>query len=331
MKRSIQYAFIAAFSSLLLTSCCSPQFMVDDDVYVLKNNKLPIGESLNDETSYSSFRNNRENNSVSSTFYDDEFLMRDRFHRDNWLFSMGYGNPYYSGWMFGSRPNWGIPYYSPYMYGYVNPIYMYDPFGSPYGFYPTAYNSWYYGGNYGYGPYGGFGNQYGNNQGFNFNTSGTYTTNYNHHSGPRGSGGGFGNPNGRLEGNTIKSLNNTNTGLTAHTNRPSIQRKVENTSVIGENFKPRANNLTRENAQQTRINTNYKPTSNRGINNPSSTYSNEPRGTRPSSTPQRSNDFRQHNGDNRLDTPSRSNGGGSINNGGGRSGGSPANSGGRRN
>jgi hypothetical protein len=303
--------------------------MVDDDVYMMKNNKLPVGESLNDETSYASYRNNRDNRTVSSSFYDDEFLARDRFHRDIWMFSMGFGNPYYNNWMFGSRPNWGFPYDSPYMYGYVNPLYLYDPFGSPYGFYPTAYNPWYMGGNYGYGFNGGY-YGYGNGAGYTFNNSGNTYTSYNHHSGPRGTTAGFGNPSNRLQGNTVKSINSNLNEVSSYNNRTSIQPKVDNNTVIGDNYKPTGNNFSRGGSVFSKPEVSYKPTSDRGIRNPSTINSGEIRGNHPSQSPQRTIEMR-NNGGGRIDSPSRSNSGNSPSNGNGRSGGSPSNTGGRRN
>lgn len=303
--------------------------MVDDDVYMLKNNKLPIGESLTDESSYASYRNNRYNKTVSSSFYDDDFLDRDHFRRDIWAFSMGYGNPYYNNWMYGSRPNWGFPYYSPYMYGYVNPIYMYDPFGSPYGFYAPAYNPWYMGGNYGYGN-GNYGYGYNYGDGFNYNNSGNYSVQYNHHSGPRGTTAGFGNPTNRIQGNTVKSAAFNDNGLSSYKDRTPVQRKIDNSSVVGDNYKPRDNNLSRGSSQVNKPDVNYKPTDDRGIRNPSSINSNEIRGNQNNHSPQRNTEMRGNSGG-RLESPGRTNGGSAPSNGGGRSGGSPANTGGRRN
>lgn len=302
--------------------------MVDDDVYMIKSNKLPVGESLTDESSYASYRNNRDGRAVSS-FYDDEFLSRDRFHRDFWMFSMGYGNPYYSNCMFSMNPNCGIPYYSPYMYGYVNPIYMYDPFGSPYGYYPTAYNPWYMGGNYGYGYYGGY-YGYGYGSGYNPYNSGNTNISYNHHSGPRGTSAGFGNPANRVQGNTIKSLNNnSNNNFISKDNPAPLQRKVDNNMVIGDNYKPN-NNLSRNGGGLNKKEVNYKPTVDRGIRNPATINSGEIRNNKPTHSPQRNNEMRG-NGGGRIDSPGRSNDGNAPSNGGGRSGTSPSNTGGRRN
>lgn len=330
MRTFYKLAFISIFTASSLSSCYSPKFMVDDDVYILKNNKLPVGESLNDESSYASYRHQRTDETVSSSLYDDEFINRQNFHRDIWMFSMGYNNPYYNNWMFGYRPNFGFPYNSPYMYGYVNPLYMYDPFGNSYGFYSPAYNPWYMGGNYGYGSNWGM-NGNGNPMGYN-NYSGNYTVQYNHHSGPRGSNAGFGNPAGRLQGITLKSTQqpNNNNGLIS---RNSAPKRIDNSVVVGQYSKPITASPSRNN-NNSRLNVNYKPTSDRGIRNPTlSSSSVESRSTQHSPSGQRNTDSRGNYGGGRIDTPSRSNGGGTPSIGSGRSGSgsAPSNSGGRRN
>lgn len=339
MKAFVKLTFLVACGTLLLSSCYSPKLMVDDDVYILKNNKLPVGESLNDETSYSSYRNKKENRSVSSTFYDDEFFIRDRFHRDNLMFGMGWGNPYYNNWMYGNRPYYyySYPFYSS-MSGSINPIYLYDPFGSMIGFYPTAYDYWYFGGNYSpwiYGNNYGYGNAwnnygYGNNLGYNYNNPGNTYIHYNHHSGPRGTTAGFGNPSNRLQGNMVKTMTQPGKEINALSNRTPVQRKVDNTSVIGDNPKPKDLKPARNNTVDSRTNPGLKPTSDRGIRTPSPTIENGARGTRPTHAPTRSNEIRNNNGGGRIDTPNRPSNGGSPSNGGGRSGGSPSNTGGRR-
>jgi uncharacterized membrane protein YgcG len=334
MKSKIYLLIIVAANLLFLSSCYSPKFMVDDDVYVLKSNSLPIGESLNDESSYSNYRKNRANRTVSPSIYDDNFSIRDRFHRDNWMFGFGYSyynRPNY--WQNSYRPSWGYPY-SPYMsMGYSNWFYFNDPFIYEYGFYPTAYSPYYYGGNYGYGNSYGYynGSNYAN--GYSNNNGGFISGSTNNHSGPRGTIGGFGNPGNRLEGNTLKSIqiNNPNSGIAYE--RPINSRKVENTAVIGQNAQPSRESNMIHSTSVGRKEINYTPTEDRGIRTPSSVSNSRSNSSRPSATqsPARQIDFRENSGGGRIESPSRPSGGNSPSNNGGRSGGSPASNSGRRN
>ena len=45
-----------------LSSCASISHTVDDDVYVTKGVEIPVDESLNDETSYTAYKYNKERN-----------------------------------------------------------------------------------------------------------------------------------------------------------------------------------------------------------------------------------------------------------------------------
>ena len=71
MMKSSKILIVLPVLSLLIASCYSPKLLVDDDVYVLKSNELPVGESLNDETSYSTFKNKQNAGMVSSNYYNN--------------------------------------------------------------------------------------------------------------------------------------------------------------------------------------------------------------------------------------------------------------------
>jgi hypothetical protein len=330
MKKYILRFSILVLTALLVQSCYSPKFMVDDDIYVMKNSMISVGESTSDETSYASYRNQRDNRAVSNHFYNDDLFFHPHFRRSFWHMGFGMNNMFYRPG-FGHMSSFGFPYYSPYMYGGINPIYMYDPFGDPFGFYPMMYDPWFYGYNnhYGYSSW--------NNNGWytNGNTGGTNTFT-NHHSGPRGSVSGIGNPGGRSSGSAVvKSLQGANYPSTQNT-YGSVQRKrIDNTSNIGQSIRE-TNTLKPVNqtsVQSIRPNR-LTPTMDRNI---------RPSGTPTTVSPTRpgmnnsTNPARNNNAPGRMDNPglrgntppSGTNGGG--NSGGGRSGGTPAAGGGRRN
>lgn len=91
MKSFLYLAFIAlSFSTL--TSCLSPKTLIDDDVYVVKNSALPVGESLNDESSYSSYRYKRDNNLLNSSVYMTDQFYQSMFYKNSFY---GYGRDNY--------------------------------------------------------------------------------------------------------------------------------------------------------------------------------------------------------------------------------------------
>jgi len=257
--------FSAVFSlSLVLTSCYSPSLMSDDDIYIIRTNEVPVDESVNDETSYANFKSRNNGSALTASFYADDPGLFGRFpyYSDMWWFGMGYGNPYYFHSM--CRPgSWGIPYYSPYMYGYINPIYMVDPFGSPYGFYPTAYSPWYLGGLYDFPMYGW------NSVSGSFNGS---TLQYNHQSGPRGTISGFGSPE-RPFGNTLKSTSPhdiTHPGIPSET---LFHSRLDNQQVIGQNRPLRTPTFSRGDLNNQKMNE-LRPVSDRGIQTPGNNLNN---------------------------------------------------------
>lgn len=153
--------------SLGLVSCMSTRTYYGDDVYVVKPNELPVGESATDQTSYSSFKNRTREGRVSTVYYAVPF---------NYLGMDCYNTLF---WNTGCR--YGFAYgYNPYG-AFYNPhnFYGYDPFFNPY----FAY----------YNPYGYYGNSYYgyNNYGLAYNQP---SSNGVRIQGPRHSGGGFANP-----------------------------------------------------------------------------------------------------------------------------------------
>jgi hypothetical protein len=256
-------------------------------------------------------------------------MTRRDFHREHWMYGMAYGFYYYNT-PFGVHPSL---FYSPFNYGYMNPYYMYDPFGSPYGYYSSFYDPFYYGN--GYYTYGyGYGNGY-NYQNSNYGNpyQGSYTVLSNHHSGPRGSTSGFGNPNGRLQGNVLKTVQNPNPSSASNANfeglRPTTQKALDRSKIIGEEVRG-ANNIALKPANTINSPTRqYRSTVDRGINSPSNTANSFNHNT--NTQPVHHN---AGNGGGRIDNMSGPRGSGSTNGGGnsgsGRSGGGSPSGGTRR-
>jgi hypothetical protein len=330
MMKSSKILIVLPVLSLLISSCYSPKLLVDDDVYVLKNNELPVGESLNDETSYATFKNKQNTGMVSSNYYNNfDDLSYYPLCRNASYFYMGCGCSFYAYSHFYSNRPYNQFGYSPYFYSPYAPF-GYDPFYNSMGFYnPYGYNP------YGFNPYGGYGYGYGNYGNSSYNP-GTVTTNYNHHSGPRGTSSGFGNPSGRPQGNTVKS-----TFASTSTNKPIHQstasnRKIDPTLVVGQT-KPVGPSLTPTSGRITTSKPiNYTSTSDRGVRSTtsgSSTISNSER----TNSPSRGGSIGGNESGGRVNSGTISGGsrGGSSGTSGGSSGGrsgggSPSNSG-RRN
>ncbi|MES2799417.1 MAG: hypothetical protein V4638_05325 [Bacteroidota bacterium] len=207
--KNYSYLFsLFGLSLFTLTSCYSSKFMVDDDVYVVKPNEIPVGESLTDETSFTNFKTNRSNG-VSSTYNNDYYIINNSFNNSPFFSSM-FG---FSRWN-NYRPN-NVIFYSN-QFGF-----SYDYWDSYYGFYDPYYSNYnsYYGF---YSPYNGFGyNQNGyygsSNQWGSNNNGGSGTIAHNQHNGPRGTiTGGFGNSN-RLQGDSKVKSTTVNTPTTVST------------------------------------------------------------------------------------------------------------------
>jgi uncharacterized protein YjdB len=330
MMKSSKILIVLPVLSLLISSCYSPKLLVDDDVYVLKSNELPVGESLNDETSYATFKNKQNAGMVSSNYYNNfDDLSYYPLCRNASYFYMGCGCSFYAYSHFYSNRPYNQFGYSPYFYS-PNAPFGYDPFYNSMGFYnPYGYNP------YGFNPYGGYGYGYGNYGNTSYNP-GTVTTNYNHHSGPRGTSAGFGNPSGRPQGNTVKS-----TFASTPTNKPIHQstvsnRKIDPTLVVGQT-KPVRPSLTPTSGRITTSKPiHYTSTSDRGVRSTtsgSSTISNSGR----TNSPSRGGSIGGNESGGRVNSGTISGGsrGGSSGTSGGSSGGrsgggSPSNSG-RRN
>jgi len=206
--KSIAYFSMIILGVLSLTSCFAPKTLVDDDVYLVKNSALPVGESLTDETSYSSYRFRRDNNSYGTNVYQGDFASYSFYSMDICFYNSvsGFRN---RNFMYGTRMNpWGTPYFS-FDYGYA------------YAFLGKTYLG-YYGalGYLNYTP----GNNYDN--GFYTSTGYSGTPEFkNAFSGPRSSISGFSNQYGRQNPTTLKSSsynsgNSTKPGIiSSHSSR----------------------------------------------------------------------------------------------------------------
>lgn len=235
--------------------------LVDDDVYIVKNSELPVGESLTDETSYSTYQYRKNSDMVSDDYYfDDRNYLYTNNCYDNFYWNRGCGCSYYAWNMYNA------PYYSPYGFGtpslyyghgfynafgnYVydpfSGMYLYNPYYDPYGYYGSIYNPYYYGSGYNYG------GPYGYNQ---------PTVNYNHHSGPRGSLSGFSNTSGRTSPGTLK-MSTQNEVASYNPNYKSEYRVKKSDAPIGANQVVRANNAEISRNVNT-VKPNYRPTTER--------------------------------------------------------------------
>jgi hypothetical protein len=210
-----------------LSACASISNAVDDDVYVTKGVEIPVNESLNDETSYTSYKYNKERENGTTQYvtnnYGNNYGYRTGYnnygynpygyspyygyqphygynsHHRPWRYVPGYGRSYvgYSphfGFSYSSGFGFGMGYgyspygYSPYGYGYGNG-YGYNPYGyNPYNYNPYNYNPYGYNNPYQYNGSNN-GNHTGNSSsGGNWGNSTSSSTT--HYRGPRGSSGG---------------------------------------------------------------------------------------------------------------------------------------------
>lgn len=222
--KNLIHVSIFALALGSLNSCASISNVADDDVYVVKPSQIPMGESLDDETSYMAYKYKKDQNNNLTTYrnpnvgafgmgyaygyrnYNDPFLFNPYMYNPYGFYDpYGYYSPYgHYGSGLGYIPGYGWsyigpnPYYGGY-YGYHNyfgnsiwgnPYYGY---GSGYGYYGGGmYGSGFWGGNPYYGGY--YGGYYGNNNNGwgNGGNAGGGSTSYNHYRGPRGGGSGGG-------------------------------------------------------------------------------------------------------------------------------------------
>lgn len=323
MKSIGIFAGLLGLIALGTTGCYSPQFMSDDDVYIVKESALPVGESLNDPRNYSTFRNHKINRSVSSTYYNDlnNFgFGGNYFSSSYWLLGMGFYNPYFRNYSF------GIPYCSPYMFGGCSPVYMIDPFGSMYGFYPISNYPMYYGGNYFFGNYYGYNNY--DPYGTGFHNYGGSTTAYNFHSGPRGGLSGIANPGGRSTGPVILKSSSS----ISSTSRPEMGRIDANHRIATLSMNVSSPALLRPASQQ-QINSRFTPSDGRVIRSNNTSPSTIGRTIQ---SPGRIDNNPSNRGGSMLENSSPrgsggTNPGGGSNGGSGRSGGNSGGGTGRRN
>jgi hypothetical protein len=301
MKNLIQIS-VFFFLATGLTSCYSVGKVIEDDVYVMKSVSLPIGESLDDESSYSAYKYKKKRNQPKNEYYDGNTA--GIYRNNNFMqprFGMMYGSGFYS---------MGRPYYHGYnMYNYHGSFYggmhdpfynpCFDPFYNPYSPYGCGYSSWGspgWGNNYYSGiGYGAFGNPWGmggnvvfiNNNNFNSGGNGLSSSNNNVFYGPRGSAigtSGTGNRSGstgKLK-STSTNVNSSNVG-SSNTGRNSQSVGTRNNTPSSVSSRP-----VSERAIQQRPG--YQGTQSRGGStiNTNPTRSTSPaREIRPSATPSR--------------------------------------------
>lgn len=254
----------------LLSSCSSiynGNLSGGDDLYSVKETAVPLGESINDDLSYASYKYqkqqaNRNSNTAQNTVYSNNYADFYSPYANNYYGGMGFRHPmfsfglsnygYYSCYgypsylSYGYNPyyGWGTYPYSSFGYGYGHSPYGYNPYGyNPYGYNPYGYGYYgngYYGNNY----YGN--NYYGNssNNNWNNNSSGNTSTGI-HYSGPRSnnSGGGI---------VTRKDIPNT-VGMATHTPTPIMSSTSNITNVrpnmkLTDGLKPETATFNRSNA-----------------------------------------------------------------------------------
>jgi len=254
--RTISHITLIFSLVLGLASCYSEKLLVDDDVYIVQSNKLPVGESLNDQTSYQAFKRQNQTGTAKAAYYQNS---QNYLYSSNcWGFNSminpcGCGfyawniyNPYRPMGM-GMNAGFGNPFYSPY-FGMMSPYYNpYNGYGSPFGFGNNFYGNPYgFGNQYGFGnPYGyGYGNNYGYGYGSLINQPTTPQTGGVHYSGPRGSMSGYvpnsqrNNPNvlksstGGFSGNTgTAAINRSSQQVARPVVQPTIERPAYTPSV----------------------------------------------------------------------------------------------------
>lgn len=327
MKTNLFFIFAL---SVLITSCYSSKSIIDDDVYVIKANSLPVGESLTDEASYSTYlyRNHHEVETNTSYYYDRYTLNYSNFYFSPCFIGnngigyspFGINQPLFFGSSYGMNYPYG-GYYGNNGYG-GNGYYGNNYYGSGYygnSYYGNNYGYGYYGNNY-YGGYGGYGNNYGgwNNSYHNSATSGTFYNSTNHHVGARGSYGGVDQSPSRNNPYLLKSgVAPQGTGREfSHTpystNRAPLSRQGMSESTP----------MSRPSRNSTEM---YRPTNDRPATSSGSGRESSP--TRGEYSPTRSNSDGNNNGINQQRIPSQPNRGGgttSPSRGGGSSPSSPS-------
>lgn len=234
----------------VLSSCYSNRMLVDDDLYVMKNAELPVGESLTDETNYATYKYKKDRGVTANSYYYDPYNIT---AMNNCNCNPFYFTPFDCGWgnrYFGSfrlyEMYYSYGYYNAFGHNYMNQF-SYNPYGyygsaygflyNPYGFSagsymsPFYYNtSMYYGNNPYYGMNGfAYGGNYVGNNG----------TIYNQHNGPRGSIGGISNNENRNNSSVVKS---PSTFASANGSTTVVSKPQSNRSVAGDRQKPQVRN-----------------------------------------------------------------------------------------
>jgi hypothetical protein len=327
MKTNLFFIFAL---SVLITSCYSSKSIIDDDVYVVKANTLPVGESLTDEASYSTYlyRNHHEVEANTSYYYDRQTLNYSNFYFSPYFigsngmgyspygingqppfFGSSYGINYPYGGYYGDNGYGGNGYYgNNYGYGYYgNNYYGNNYYGNNYysngyygnGYYGNNYGYGYYGNNY-YGGYGGYGGW--NNSHHNSATSGTFYNSTNHHVGARGSYGSVDQSPSRSNPYLLKSG-----GASQGTGREFISRAPYSTNrtPLSRQGMSESTPMSRPSRNSTEM---YRPTNDRPATSSGSGRESSP--TEGGYNNTRSNGERNNDGINQQRIPSQPNRGG---------------------
>jgi hypothetical protein len=209
MKLSIAFFYLSIIL-IGFSSCYSTQQLIDDDVYMMQDANVQVGETLTDETSYATYKDRTHKNERVNSYYST----RDRFD----------ANPSWNSWnnyFFlnrNYRSSFGYlfdPFYSN-LGGNVVLLMFNNNFGygHGYGFYGGNYYSTFSSMN-GYNPYSSNSmnnNWYGNSSGYN-SMNGNSNFNSNVIKGPRGTMAGIVNSSSLSNNVMLKSSKSNRTGI----------------------------------------------------------------------------------------------------------------------
>jgi hypothetical protein len=282
MKTQHKILAIIGFTAFL-SSCSSiynGNLSGGDDLYSVKETAVPLGESVNDDLSYASYKYQKQqgerqqnNQNSQNTVYSNNYnnFYSPYYNYNNNYYGMSMKHPMYSfGYSnYGYNSFYGYP--SALSYGY-SPYYGFDPYG--YNSYGYGYNPYGYGYNpygYGYNPYhnpygsnGYYGNNGGNSGNVGGNSGNSGSSNQStgiHYSGPRSNNSGGGVVTRRDVPNTV--------GLSPISQGAIVSSK-ENISKLNPNTKL-TDGLTPQVTNVNRMSDNINPvvsTPRQGINTP---------------------------------------------------------------
>jgi hypothetical protein len=231
----LTFTLYLPFLLLGLASCyTSNRMLVDDDVYLLKSNVLPVGESLNDETSYAAFVHKNKRGVQDRDYFIDRRLLLASFQ-----------HPFFGMYGISNRAHfWGYNY-SLFLYpGFEQRLFMMHAY--QYGFSPFhmqgfGYSPFMYGD--GFNSYSGFGNQ------FTVPTGGipSNITASNSHRGPRGSISGFGNPSGRNNNAAVLKSQTTSSANSFQSRPIQMAKSIAREEISNKPNYSRGTQVNREN------------------------------------------------------------------------------------